>query len=410
MRKKYICGLDIGSFKICATCGRSLPSGKIDILASQILPAEGVRAGRIVDVKRASLSLREAVEKLSKAAGLRVRRVYANMNSPDLKAKAFSGELLFKKKTRIKKIHIARLVNSCISSQLPLNRKVIHTGVRNFILDNGVNSLYPEGRKVQGMKLDIVLVNALIPTIRNFVRCIHGAGLILEDIVPSGCAQLEGLIREGQEEASGKNNILIDVGRRLTRISFLKDRLLYDMISLPLGAQSITEAIALKLKVSIHCAEELKIKYGRAYSENNFFAQRIMVKDGLTNKTIKMGQLSELIIVKTDELLDQINKALLKMDCEDARSSEVIITGGGSMLEGFLERAEQVLGRPVKMGFLSKVSDSRIQGMSALYATSIGLMQSSLIKRDNLNFFTKTKFGSFMRLLNQAEGLYKEYF
>lgn len=409
--KDYICGLDIGAAKLCATCGRLRPSGKIDILATQTVPTQGVKAGRIIDSRKVSACLRGAIEKLRKMCGFRIRRVYANIDSPDLKAKVCEEKVLFEKKTRVKKAHIAGLINSCISSKLPLNRKVIHTGFRNFILDNRISCIYPEGCKAHEMKLNIVIVSALIPAIKDFIKCIRGAGLILGDMVPSGCAQALAFFAGSAEKISEKNDILIDVGSALTKISLLKDKLLKDMVILPQGAQSITKNIAVKLKLSFDCAEQLKIKYGRLLiSENKFFTQKIIIKDKLINRIVQPRQLYEIIALKVEGLLQEIKRALLKLNYEDENVGQIIITGGGSILEGFLERAEQTLGKPVKMGFLSAVKDNRIQAQSALYATSIGLIHSGFKNRDKLNSFTGAKFDPFMRMLNRARGLYYEYF
>ena len=409
--KDYICGLDIGAAKLCATCGRLGPSGKIDILASQTVPAQGVKAGRIIDGRKLSACVRDAIERLRKMCGFRIRRVYANIDSPDLRAKACEEKVLFEKKTRVKKIHIARLIDSCIFSKLPLNRKVIHTGFRNFILDNRISCIYPEGCKAHEVKLNIVIVSALIPAIKDFIKCIRDAGLILGDMVPSGCAQALAFFDGSAEKISEKNDILIDVGSALTKISLLKDKLLKDMAILPQGAQSITENIAVKLKLSFNCAEQLKIKYGRLLiSENKFFTQKIIIKDKLINRVVQPRQLYEIIALKVEGLLQEIKRALLKLNYEDENIGQIVITGGGSILEGFLERAEQTLGKPVKMGFLSAVKDNRIQAQSALYATSIGLIHSGFKSRDKLNSFTGAKFDPFMRVFNQARGLYQEYF
>jgi hypothetical protein len=89
-------------------------------------------------------------------------------------------------------------------------------------------------------------------------------------------------------------------------------------------------------------------------------------------------------------------------------------------MEGFLERAEEILEKQVKMGFLSSVKDSRIQARSAGYATSIGLIHFALARtlrprphlknRAKLGSFTGLTFDPFIRIAGQAKQLYREYF
>ena len=406
MRKDYICGLDIGTSKICATCARVGPCGKIDILGSQTTPTQGMKAGRITDSKKVSACVRETMEKLRKICGFKVRRVYANIDSPDLRAKLCEKIVSFGERTELKESHIERLVDSCISSNVSLDRKVIYTGFRNFRLDNKTDCIYPEGHCAYEVKLNIVLVTAPIRTIKSFINCVRTAGLVLEDIAPSGCAQARSLFKDSKQ-GSRKNDILIDVGGGLTKIFLLKEKAVKDMAILPQGAQNITEALAAGLKLSFNCAEQLKLNYGRAHYENSPLTQRIIVKAG---RIIELRRLSEIIVLKVDGLLQEIKKTLLKLNCEDKKIAEIIITGGGSIMEGFLERAEKVLGKPVKMGFLFAVKDSHIQTQSALFATSIGLIQLGLKNRPGKKSFARLKSSPLIYTLNRTRQLYREYF
>ena len=47
-------------------------------------------------------------------------------------------------------------------------------------------------------------------------------------------------------------------------------------------------------------------------------------------------------------------------------------------MEGFAEKAEEVLGVAVKVGFLSAVKDRALQAQSALYSTAVGLLRKGI--------------------------------
>lgn len=409
MKKDFFCGLDIGTAKVCATCGRLTPSGEIDILATHSVPTEGLESGRLVDIKRVSACINDALKRLRQMSGIKVRRVWANIDNPDLRVRTCAKKISFERNTRIKKFHIDDLINSAVSSHYSLDRQVIHVGFKNFVLDNQTESSYPEGLIGREVKLDTVIVSTLIPTLKSFAKCIKEAGLILEEIVPSSCAQALALLRNAKQNMN-KSRILVDIGAGLTKIALVKNKLVRDIVILPLAAQSITEDIAVKLKVSSDCAERLKIKYGRAFYGSNPPNQKIIVKDRLVNRIIFSSGLQEIITLKVDYLLQEIKKALSELKYEDEQVAEIIFTGGGSILEGFLEKAEKTLGRKVKMGNLVAVKDNRIQTQSALYSTSIGLMHLGFINKDNRGLYKRTNFVPFMRMLDRARLLYREYF
>lgn len=409
MKKKLICGLDIGTFKTCVACGTVDLSGKLEILATQTVPTSGLQAGRIIDGKKVTASIKDAIGKLRKVDKLRVRRVYANIDSPDLTTKVCEKKVSFKEETLLKESHIFKLIDSCITSQTSLNRKIIRTGLQNFILDGRIDCIHPEGQKASEVKLNIVVISALIPTVEAFIKCIRAAGLIVEGLLPSGCAQALGLFRDDSTPLK-KYDFLIDVGSGLSKLYILKDRLVKELAILPLGSQNITEDIARKLKVSFDCAEKLKTKYGQTHYEDKSLGPKVIVKDKLTNKIVDLGHLSEIIAQRVDWLLHEIRKALLGLNYTNEEIGEIVVTGGGSILEGFLERADKVLGRPVKMGFLSCVKDNHIQANSSFYATSIGLIQFGSQNRTKLNSFARLKLIPIMRMLNWVKELYQEYF
>lgn len=390
MRNNIICGLDVGSAKLCATCGRLKPGGEIDILASQIVASQGKRASQIIDARRLSACIKDALREVQKKSGIKVRRVYASIDSLDLKAKIYEKELSPSEQIKVKKRQFHSLISPFVNQHTPLNRKVLYTALSDST---------PKER------FEVVLVSALIPTVNTFIRCIKDAGLILEDLVPSGCAQALSFHRDFQGKT--KNNILIDIGAGLTKISFFKDNLVREIVILPFGAQAITEDIAAKLKLSADCAEKLKIKYGRILCEDIPHNQRIIVKDKAQDKVVSAQDLDQIIIARVDHLLHKIKKALLG---SQERESQIIVSGGGSILEGFLERAEKIFQRDVKMGFLYAVSDSNIQAQSALYATSVGLIHFGARYKDRKNLFSAKKIGLLKDMLNQTKGLYQEYF
>lgn len=407
--RAFICGLDVGTFKTCAICAKVESSGGVDILASQIVPTQGIKAGRIIDTKKVSACVKEAIERIYKICGVRVRRVYVNIDNPDLKVKTYEEKILFREKTALCRSNVDSLINSIISSRTPLDRKIVHIGFRDFILDNKISCVDPEGHSVHNLRLNIAAVNAPIPSVKDLINSIRGAGLILEEMFPSVSAQALGLFR-GNRTGVEKYNILIDIGAGLTKISLLKAGLVKDLMILTKGAQDITEDIAIKLKLSFDCAEQLKIKYGQTYPESGLCPQKIIVKDKLANRIIQFKDLYKIIISNVDNLLQEIKKVLLKLDYEGQNDIETIICGGGSIMEGFLERAEFILERPVKMGFLSEVKDSHIQSQSAIYATGVGLIYCGFKSRAKPHLLSRIKYTPFINIIARAKRLYHEYF
>lgn len=402
--KKIICGLDIGASKVCATCGIIDSWQAVKILGAQTIPTQGIKDGRVSERSKVAACIREATSKLAKSCGKKISRVYVNIDSPDLRAKVYPAELNFSQNTEIKKSHIQRLVARAVAEHRLLDRKVIYAGFKNFIL-NQQTTTNPEGQRAEQLKLNVVLVSDLIPTVNNLIRCIKDAGLTLEDMVPSSAVQGLGLLGDSEQKV-----ILIDVGGQLTKIALLEQRLLKGIIIIPQGAQSITEDIASGLKVSVDCAEQLKIKYGQAHVQRQPLKQKIMIKDGSATRIIQLEQLNQIVVAEVNQLLQKINQARIELTRDCPEPLKIIVSGGGAMMEGFLERAEALWQKPVRMGILSAVRDNQIQAQSAVYATSVGLIQLSQWPREKLYLASPNRWNPLLRMARRVRRLYDEYF
>ncbi|MFC1631584.1 cell division protein FtsA [Candidatus Omnitrophota bacterium] len=407
MKKRLICGLDIGAAKTCLSCATIVGSGKLSHLVAESVPSAGIKDGKITDSKKVSSGIRAALKKLSKINKIRVKRVYVNLDAPDLRVKLSQARLAFKKRTLIKKSHIDQLLNSCIAGQVSLNRRIIHTGLRSFLLDQRSDSINPAGQLAEALQLNIVLVSAPIPTIKTLVKSVNRAGLALEGIVPSGSAQALAFFKHQPRE---KDDLIIDLGSALTKIYILQNRLLKDLVIIPHGAQEITQQIAVNFKLSFACAEKLKVEYARAHAERSNLTRKIIIKDNSVDKVVQLARLDQVVASRVDNLLQEIKRALSGLDYKNEQLGQIVITGGGSALEGFLERADQVLGRSVKLGFLHSLPVGKIQAASAVYATSVGLIYFALQNKASADFPGRFGFHPLIRTVNWARDFYREYF
>lgn len=414
MRKKerFLCGLDIGTFKLCAALGRLDYDGKMDILAADIAPAEGMDSGRITDSGRLSSCIRDTCFHLGRMSGKKIQRVYVNIDGGDVKVKTSRTKVSFNRHKRITAGQIHKLLSDCVAVNASPNRKIIHTAFSSFLLDSRAESVYPGGLPAGELETDVVLVSALIPAVDSLSRCVTDAGLVMEGLIPSVYAQVLSLFKDRPEETDEKYSVFVDVGAALVKAAFLKGNAVRDMIIFPGGAAKITQDIAARLKVSRENAERLKVEYGNALPEERALGNKVIIGD----KIVSSGELNAVVSAGADCLLRKLKGRLAEAQNKYEEIGSFVFTGGGAALEGFLERAEQILERKVRLGVVSVVQEGRIQTQSALYSTGVGLARCGLLS-GNKGTFPLSIQGRLanrpfylQRLIKKAEGLYREYF
>ncbi len=90
----------------------------------------------------------------------------------------------------------------------------------------------------------------------------------------------------------------------------------------------------------------------------------------------------------------------------------VVITGGGSLLKGTKELAEQVLGTEVNLGIPTEIGGGLIKEVeSPIYATGIGLILHRLKYIDQLKLTSKSrgrKKAGFKNILNRVKQWFDE--
>lgn len=155
--------------------------------------------------------------------------------------------------------------------------------------------------------------------------------------------------------------LLMDFGASRTKLSLVEFGMVKNYHSINRGGSDITESISRSLSISFAEAEEMKKEYG--LYENP-----------------KEQSLAEIIKVHLDYIFSETNSVLLSYEKKYNQTiSKVILTGGGALLKGLQEvaqnnfRADVELGKPfAKVSspeFLHKVLDK----MGPEFAVAIGL-------------------------------------
>jgi cell division ATPase FtsA len=124
-------------------------------------------------------------------------------------------------------------------------------------------------------------------------------------------------------------NMILDMGARSTKLYIVERGMLRASHIITKGSQDITLALSKALAISVSEAENLKRVHG--------------LKGGPEYK-----ELTEIITVNLDYIFYEANAALLSYQKRYAKNvSQVILTGGGVLLKGFIDLAKISFQTPV---------------------------------------------------------------
>ena len=241
--------------------------------------------------------------------------------------------------------------------------------------------------------------------IDNLVKALSQVGWSVKRAVFSGLAASYSVLSEEEKE---KGCAFIDMGAGSTDILVFKDGILRELEILPYGGTDFTEAIAAGLNLTFDLAEEIKSSYAAATSSEVKDEEDILIKKSSSYNSIKRKKLSEVIEPNTAHLLKLVKERLDRSAYRKYFNSGVVVTGGNSLLYGFLEQAESFLGLPVKMGGVKNFSLSYYK--VPIYASVLGLIKFAALglAADPAGSFSHRKLVK--GLTASIKELYQEYF
>lgn len=421
--KDIICGVDLGSHSLKTTAGILDKKGNFFSLEYAGAKSYGMNAGLITDISSASRILKNTISALEDKIQHKIKRVYVNINAKNLILKYANAIMpLCDRGNKVVTNADINLINSqACSLSLKMDEDVIHEFSQRYILDDNNQLNNPKGLYGHKLAVDLYLVAAKISHIENIVKLANQAGLEVEDVVFSGLAASLAVLDKSLKE---KGCILIDIGADLTQILVFRDNILRFAEIIDYGGNNITKSISEVLRLPKELAEEIKSSYGSATSRDIEETEEVMIKKDNSYQPIKRRVISSIIEPEVTQLLTRLKEKIDSLPYLKGIDYAVIMSGGNSLLEGFLELAESILGAAVRLGIPKAQPHSEkkqprygkellsLSIRSVTYATAIGLILYGFNRRneDRLTIFKSPDKNIFTYLTARIKDIYSEYF
>jgi cell division protein FtsA len=350
--RKLVTALDIGSSKVCALIAEPQEDGALRILGSGQRQSQGVRRGFIADMEKSEVAIREAVEQAERIAGTNVDQAYVGFSAGGLVSDLASVEVQIGGR-RIEKQDMDALLGAAREAIDPQGRMILHALPALYTLDGLQGVKKPLGLHADRLAVDIHVVAAEPPPVRNLDLCVRSAHLGVEAIVASPVAAGKACLSDEERELGVA---LVELGAGVTNVSVFAGGMLVGLKSLPMGGIDITDDIAAAFGTRRGEAERMKCFYGSAITSPRDNHDMIELKpiaggeEGTEAARITRAQLVAIIRQRLEHLTGEIAKALKELGFSGPFGRQVVLTGGGSELKGIADYAQGVLGRAVRIG------------------------------------------------------------
>ena len=142
------------------------------------------------------------------------------------------------------------------------------------------------------------------------------------------------------------------------------------------GGDHFTNDIAVGLRTPIPEAEKIKRRVGCALSSMVDEDETIEVASvgGRRPRVMARRILSDILQPRAEEMFHLVWDEISKAGYEKSLNSGLVLTGGGAVLEGMSEIAEQIFDLPIRRGMPTGVGGLADHVGNPAYATAVGLV------------------------------------
>jgi len=371
---RYIVGLDIGTSKIACAIGEMREAGPPAIVGIGTSQSRGLRKGVVVNLETCVEAIKQAVEEAELMAGVAAERVHVGIAGVHIRSLNSRGVITIAGRDRtVSREDVVRVLEAAKAISIPQDQEILHVVPQEYVVDGQEGIRDPAGMAGSRLEALVHIVTGSVHSVQTIVNCANRAGIEVADTILEQFAASEAVLTVDEKEMGVA---LVDIGGGTTDIALFERGSIVHTTVLPTGGEHFTNDIAIGLRTPIPEAEKIKKKYGCALTAMIGEDQMIEVPTmgGRKPRVLSRQVLCEIIQPRAEEILVLVQDEIKRTGYDRSIAAGLVLTGGGSILEGIPEIAEQIFDLPVRRAAPFGIGGLADVATSPQYGTAIGLV------------------------------------
>ena len=377
MAEEIITGLDVGSSHIRIVVGQAIPGEdgkpKFHVTGAVSVPSSGIHKGSISSMEDAVSSISKALERAERMTGAAINSAWVSIAGHNILVQESRGVVgVARPDGEIREEDVERAIEAARTVATPSNYEILHVLPKSFTVDGQQGIKDPVGMNGIRLEVDAVIIQTLTSQIKNVTKSIYRTGLEIDDLVFAPLATSESVLTQRQKELGV---CVVDIGASTTTLAVFEEGDILHTAVLPIGGDHITNDIAIGLRTSLEVAERVKMTIGNAMPDDvNKKDEFSLAQFGSSEEEIiKARFIAEIIEARAEEMFEQVDDELRKIDRSGMLPVGVVLTGGTMKLTHMVDVAKRVLRLPAMIGVPVDVSSVIDEVKDPSYATAVGL-------------------------------------
>jgi cell division protein FtsA len=365
--------LDLGSWKTFIVAVRVYPDGRLEVVASGRSSSRGLIKSTIVDLEEAAASILRAVEDLQSGLETPADWVVAGISGEHIRSHNLRGAVDIKgKHHEVTPQDMANAIRVAQSVAENPEREDLHVLPQEYVLDRHRGIRNPVGMNGMRLDADVHLITADSTLTQNLINAANRVQMRIRRVAFLPLAGGEAVLTF-DEKAAG--TALIDIGGGTTGIAVFVNNLVPFASVIPVGGAHFTDDLVDGAHIPPEEAERVKLEYGNV-QVRRMAADEVITSRGFGTRGplgIPVKTACDILRCRAIELLRLAKREIVRSGWYSKLLGGVVLTGGGSLLGGILDLAEEILEMPVRLGLPQGIEGLTDKLAHPAYAGAIGL-------------------------------------
>jgi cell division protein FtsA len=331
MSRHVAAGIDIGSTETKVIIAEGVvENGHFSpkIIGTGAAESRGVERGFVSDIAEASESVRLALEKAEKMAGIRPKRAHVSFGGIGLASLTATGSVaITRADLEVTDRDLSAALEAAeanLSKEAVVNKRIINTIPVEYKIDGKISWGEPIGLKAHKLEVKALFITCLEHHLGDLIKAVEDAGVEVVDVVAAPVAASFVTVGKKQRRVGC---LLADIGAETLSVIAFENNNPISLEVFPMGGADITNDIALGLKVSLEEAETIKL-------------------GGLSRAPFSKKKLDEIISARLYDCFESIEGHLKKIGRDGLLPAGIILSGGSAKTSGIKQVAEEALSLP----------------------------------------------------------------
>lgn len=367
-----IVALDIGTSKVVSIVGQIDEDNQLEIIGLGSQPCGGLKRGVVVDIEETTRAIKKAIQEAELMAGCRISKVYAGIAGDHVSSLNSQGVVALKDK-EVTPSDVERVIDTARAVHIASEHKVLHILPQEFTIDDSQGIREPIGMSGIRLSAKVHLITCAQNAAQNIEKCIRKCDLEAEELILEQLASSFAVLLDDERELGA---CVVDIGGGTTDIAVYSQGATRYVANIPLAGDQVTSDIAKTLRTPTAAADELKKRYGCALAHMAKEEELIKVPSvgEREPRDLSRRHLAEVIEPRYEEIFTMVLHELRRNGLEELIPAGIILTGGGSKIEGAEYLAEEIFHMPVRVGYPRGVIGLKDVVENPIFSTGVGLL------------------------------------